>query len=141
MKNRVGFWGAFFILAGISAAGIAQSATQPPDQVSRFGPYVVTKSFKTSPYNVDKKTTSMSRVIDYRGLDLTSDADVAKLETRVRQVAEDICQELDRRNPRTIYTSVPEAKNCVADTSETALADVRAKVAMARANRQSAQKQ
>jgi len=139
MKNRTRLLDAIVVLAAMAVADIAQSAPPPAEQVARSGPYVVKKAFKTEPYSVSKTVTHMSRDIDYKGLDLTSDADVARLEARVGHVAAEICGELDRRHPDWLHTSAGEEKNCTKTASESALADVRTAVAMARAKGQSAQ--
>jgi UrcA family protein len=140
MKSKVRVLDAILVLAAISAADIAQSAPPPAEQVTRSGPYLVNKTVKTQPYTLPKTITRMSLEIDYRGLDLTSDGDVARLETRVRQAAADICGQLAQRHPGWVYHSAGEEKNCTRNTSESALADVRTAVAIARSDRQSAQK-
>jgi len=137
MRNQVSFLGAVCALAAISATDIAQSSDQVPDQVTQSGPYVIRKSFTSEPYSAPRTITRMSRGISYRDLDLTSDADVAKLEVRVKQTAEEICRQLDRP-PKSISISPKDMKTCVRSASENALADVRAAVASARGNSQSA---
>jgi UrcA family protein len=139
MKNQISFLGALLALAVISAADIAQSASQPTEQVTQHGPYLVKKTFTDEPYNASRTITSVSRDISYQGLDLTRDGDVTLLEARIRRVAEDICRELDRDHPKTIDPSAGRAKNCVETTSQSALAEVRTRVAAVRANSQSAE--
>ena len=138
MRNQVSFLGAVFALAAISATDIAQSAIQTPDQVTSSGPYVIHKSFTSEPYSAPRTTTRMSRGISYRDLDLASDADVAKLEVRVRRSAEEVCRQLDRPT-KSMPVSRNDMKACVKNASENAMADVRALVASARANSQAAQ--
>jgi len=139
MKNQISFLGALLALAVISATDIAQSASQPTEQVTQHGPYLVKKTFTDEPYNASRTITSVSRDISYQGLDLTRDGDVTLLEARIRRVAEDICRELDRDHPKTIDPSAGRAKNCVEITSQSALAEVRTRVAAVRANSQSAE--
>jgi|1185.fasta_scaffold258949_2 UrcA family protein len=138
MRNQVSFLGAIFALAAISATDIAQSAIQAPDQVTQSGPYVIRKSFTSEPFSAPRTITRMSRGISYRDLDLTSDADVAKLEARVKQTAQEVCRQLDRP-PKSISVSRNDVKACIRNASENALADVRTAVASARANNQAAQ--
>src|SRR5262249_45817327 len=139
MKSKIRLLEAIVVLTVLSVADAAQAAPPPAEQVTRSGPYLVKKTFKTDPYSITKTTTHMSLDIDYRSVDLTSDAEVAKLEARVRQAAGEICGELARRHPRSIYTAPGEEKACTKDASDSALANVRTAVAAARAKSQSAQ--
>jgi len=136
MKNSILCLSAIVIFAGTTAV-VAQSAGQ--EDVTVFAPYVIkkttTRDFKSSPVT----TIKMSRDISYQGLDLTSDTDVATLEARVKQAAEDVCNELEKRSPKSGYTAVAEDKNCAAKAAENALDEVRTVVAAARSNSQSAQ--
>src|SRR5689334_15510905 len=120
MKTRLDVLALIVFFGGITLADFAQSANQPAEQVTRSGPYVVKKTFTAEPYNVPRTTTSVSRDINTQDLDLTSDGDVAKLEARVRQVAEDVCRQLDQRRPRSTDISRDQVKNCVKITSESA---------------------
>jgi len=79
MKNQISFLGALLALAVISATDIAQSASQPTEQVTQHGPYLVKKTFTDEPYNASRTITSVSRDISYQGLDLTRDGDVTLL--------------------------------------------------------------
>ena len=133
MRNKLLALDAIVVLTAISVADIAQSAPPPPEQVTRSGPYLVNKTVETEAYSLPKTVTRMSLDIDYRGLDLTRDTDVARLEARVRQAAADICGELARQHPGWVYPSAGEEKNCARKASESALADVRTLVAAARA--------
>ena len=136
MKNSILCLSAIVIFAGTTAVA-AQSVGQ--EDVTVFAPYVVTKTttrdFKSSPVT----TIKMSRDISYHGLDLTSDADVATLEARVKQAAEDVCNQLDKGYPKSGYVAVAEDKKCAAKAAENALDEVRTVVAAVRSNSQSAQ--
>jgi UrcA family protein len=134
MKNPVRFLSAILLLTSIAPpVAVAQSAGQPVEEVTVFAPYVVKKSVTKAPRSLPVSTINMSRGISYHGLDLTADADVATLETRVRQGAEDICKELDRRYPKTAYIAVQEDKECAKNAAESAMVEVRTVVAAVRA--------
>jgi UrcA family protein len=100
---------------------------------------VVKKTVDKKPKSLPVTTVNMSQGISYHGLDLTSDADVATLEGRVRQAAEDICKELDRRYPKSVYIPVEEDKDCAKNAAENAMVEVRTVVSAVRSG-QSAQK-
>src|SRR5689334_11886049 len=112
MKNQVHILAAAVLLSSIvSPVAVAQSS-QPSEEVTVFAPFVVKKIPSRAPKSGAVTTINMSRGISYHGLDLTSDADVATLNSRVQQAADDVCNELDRRYPKSIYVPVDEDKDC-----------------------------
>jgi UrcA family protein len=131
MKKQILFLGAIFLLAGMSSITVAQS-TEPTEEVTVFAPYVVTKTVSKKPKSIPVTTINMSRGISYHGLDLTSDADVATLESRVKQAADDICNELDKRYSRGNFARVDQDKDCAKNAADSALTEIRLVVAAAR---------
>ena len=138
MKKSILFLSAIVILAGTSAA-IAQTVGQ--EDVTVFAPYVVNKTMSRDSTKSAVTTINMSRDISYHGMDLTSDADVATLEARVKQAAEDVCNELDKRYSKSAYTAVDDDKNCAAKAAQNGLDELKTVVAAARSGGQSAKAQ
>lgn len=110
-------------LTVLSNAAQAQDALTPAakdtaqETTTVYPPYVETHKVihptgsKTSPPAVE--ATSLSRGVTYSDLDLSQPTGVILLERRVRVAAADVCNELDRRYPKGIYTPVPFYQNCV----------------------------
>ena len=75
---------------------------------------------------------TISRNASFHDLELKSEVDVATLEGRVMQAAWNICHELDRKYPPTIYVPLSNSKSCQADAASSGLMQVEALVAAAR---------
>ncbi|HET7085537.1 MAG TPA: UrcA family protein [Rhizomicrobium sp.] len=132
MKNKFRILSALVLLSSIiSPAAIAQSS-QPSEEVTVFAPFVVKKIPSRDVKSGAVTTINMSRDVSYHGLDLTSDADVATLQTRVQQAAEDVCKELDRRYSKTSYMAVDEDKDCVKNAADNAMQEAKAVISAAR---------
>jgi UrcA family protein len=147
MKRQMLFLGAIFLLAGMSSTTIAQPSApaaqstesamaqtiEPVEEVTVFAPFIVTRTVERGrPRSIPVSTINMSRGINFHDLDLTNDTDVATLETRVRQAADDICRELGRRFPRGRFAISNHDRNCAKNASDSALIEVREVVAAAR---------
>lgn len=133
MKNQFRFLGAIVFLSSVTFPVVAQSAAEPAEEVTVFAPYVVKKTVTRQVRSIPVTTINMSRAISYHGMDLTSDSEVAALEARVKQAAEDVCNELDKRYPKSAYIPVAEDKDCAKNAAENAMAEVRIVVAAVRA--------
>jgi UrcA family protein len=132
MKNQSGALAVIVLLSGIAVPAVAQSASEPTEEVTVFAPYVVTKTVTKPLRSIPVTTMNMSRSISYHGLDLTSDTDVATLDARVKQAADDVCKELERRYPKARYASVEDDKNCAKNAYDSTMSEVRTVVAAAR---------
>jgi UrcA family protein len=143
MKKQMLYLGAIFLLAGMSSTTIAQPAAQstdsamaqsiePVEEVTVFAPFVVTRTVERRPKSIPTATINMSRGVNFHDLDLTSDTDVATLETRVRQAADDICRELARRFPRGRFARANADRDCAKNASDAALIEVKEVVATVR---------
>ena len=146
MKKQILFLSAICLLAGISSTIMAQpsapaaqstdsamaQSTEPVEEVTVFAPFVVTRTVERRPKSIPVATINMSRGVNFHDLDLTSDTDVATLETRVRQAADDICRELGRRFPRGRFARANADRDCAKNASDSALVEVREVVATVR---------
>lgn len=131
MKLQTALASALLLTSGLTYPVSAQQAAEPGEHVTVFAPYVLQKSLSGSA-RAPVMTVTISRNVSYQDLDLTTDQGVAALEGRVRQAAQDICHELDRRYPATVYTPMPNSKNCVTDAASSGLMQVKAVAAAAR---------
>ena len=131
MKNQFGALSTVVLLSAMACPAVAQPA--PTEEVTVFAPYVVKKTVTKPLRSIPVTTVNVSRGISYHGLDLTSDTDVATLEARVKQTADDVCNELDRRFSKSVYNSVDDDKNCAKNAYDNAMSEVRTVVAAARA--------
>jgi UrcA family protein len=142
MKKQFLFLGAIFLLAGTTSITVAQAPAQssdttaqviePVEEVTVFAPFVVTRTVERRPKSIPVSTITMSRGVNFHDLDLSSEKDVATLETRVRQAADDICRELGRRFPTGRFARSNQNRDCVKNASDSALTEVREVVAAAR---------
>lgn len=78
----------------------------------------------TPPGLIDPEIISLTRAVNYSDLDLSNPAGMAALQTRIRNTARDICQELTRRFPRTQYVYVDP--DCVRKATDDGIETVRA---------------
>jgi UrcA family protein len=121
------WWKIATALVFCSATGMAAYAQEASEKVTVFAPYVVKKTTK------DRVTTiSVSRDVSYQDIDLTASDGQAALEARVRQAAQDVCRELDRRFITSAYVTVSSNKSCVKDAQAEAMVQVRNVVAAAK---------
>jgi len=147
MKKQILFLGAILLLAGTSSAIMAQSTApasqstdtamaqtiEPVEEVTVFAPFIVTRTVERGrPRSIPTATINMSRGVNFHDLDLTSDADVATLETRVRQAADDICRELTRRFPRGRFARANADRDCARNATDSAMTEVKEVVATVR---------
>ena len=103
-----------------SAVTLPAFAQEETENVTVFAPYVVKKS-NTGLGRNHVTTVSVSRAVAYDDLDLTSPDGQATLETRVKQTANDVCKELDKRYP----ASMSENKTCVREAVTEAMVQVK----------------
>lgn len=110
---------------------LAQS--EPAEKITVFAPYIV-KKVTSGPSRSPVTTITMTRDVGYQDVDLKSEIGVTILVGRVRQAAEEVCRELDRRYPRSVYVPVTEDKDCANKASADGMMQVYAVVAAARAS-------
>jgi UrcA family protein len=122
------FAGASLLL--LAAPAYAQLDAQSDETITVRPPYVVTKSTSGAPR--ERTTTyTISRVVPYGDLDLKSDAGVQNLEGRVRDAANGVCGEIDRRYPDQVYAPV-EGGDCANNAVAQAAPQVRGAIKHAR---------
>lgn len=110
---KVHFVLALFLAQTIAAA--AQPAAQPAEEVMVFAPFVI-KDTTSGPLHARVRTITVSRTVSYQDLDLTKDDEVAKLESRIRTAAKDVCMQLRGRYPGSTVDNYLECKrNATAD--------------------------
>jgi UrcA family protein len=129
MKLQIALASAAMLLSGLTDWAAAQQAAQPSEEVTIFAPYLIQK-IVTGPTGAPAMMVTNSRNVSYHDLDLKTDADVATLEGRVRQAAQDICQELDQRYSPQIYVRI--SKHCAIDAANVGLTQLKALVAAIR---------
>ena len=79
-----------------------------------------------APGLLNPEIVSLTRAVSYADLDLSKAADVAELETRVKNTAKDVCQELNRRYPRNGGQYVYGSADCVKKATDDGLDIVKA---------------
>ena len=80
----------------------------------------------TPPGLTNPEIISLTHAVSYSDLDLSKASDLAELETRVRNTARDVCQELSRRYPRTGGQYVYANLDCVKKATDDGMVTVRA---------------
>ena len=122
MHTTLKFAAALSVLAAVTLPAFAQE--EATENVTVFAPYVVKKT--TSGMSKDRVTTvKVSRDVSYQDLDLTTTDGKAQLETRVKDAAADVCKELDRRFPTSVYVPVGSNKDCVKNAIAEVMAEVK----------------
>ena len=123
MKDCTKFVAAILFLSASSVAAFA--ADEPSENVTVFAPYVV-KKVESGGLTKERTTTvTVSRDVSYKDLDLATADGRTALETRVQQMARDVCSELARRYPSNVYVPVTSNKTCVKDAINEAMIQVR----------------
>ena len=121
---------AVFLSVAIAIPAFAQS--EPSEIVTVFAPYLVKKA-QTGRGRTPVATVSVSRSVSYQDIDLTTEMGKIMLAGRVRQAAQDVCNELERRFSRSIYVPLAEDKDCAKNAENEAMGQVDAVVAASRA--------
>jgi len=93
--------------------------------VTVFAPYVVKKVYGGPP-RARISTITLSRQVSYGDLDLATGPGATILVERVRGAARDICRELDRRYPRSVYVPVTREEKCAKRATEDGMMQVNA---------------
>lgn len=105
----------------VTAIVPALAAPEPGEEVTIFGPYTV----KTAPTGQPRiNSYSVSRDVGVKDLDLATAEGRAVAEARVKQMARDVCTELDRRFPPKMYIPQTDARDCVKDAVTEAMAKI-----------------
>ena len=121
------------LLVSQDIVALAEPLGLPTEEVTVYAPYIVKKS-APGPSRSPVTVVTISRHVSYHGMNLKTDEGVTLLETHVKQVAEEICSELDRRYPKSIYVPVTQDKDCAKNAAENGLLQVKAIVAAVRAS-------
>ena len=107
-------------MTGASSTAFAQAggASSASEQVIIHAPEIIRRNLPrngpgTPPGLLNPEIISLSRAVSYADLNLAKASDVTELETRVKDTARDICQELDRQFPKTGGQYVRANVDCV----------------------------
>jgi len=131
--------GAFLCgFAGASSPAIAQApppSYETSEQVIVRAPYVVRRepaSRSAAPTGFkNPELISLSRAVSYADLDLSKPPGVAELQTRVRNTAIQVCQELNERYPKAGGQYVYANTDCVKKATDDGMGVVRQITAVA----------
>jgi UrcA family protein len=130
-KKLIAAYGTFVILGltilPVTLTSTPAAAKAETEQVTVAGPYTVTRQdigriAGTGGWE-EKEKLSVSKQVSYSDLDLSKPTDVDVLKDRVKHAARDVCRELSRRFPATIYIPV-DSDNCVHDATKDGLTKV-----------------
>jgi len=102
-----------FTLGGTTMA-LAQQATDEAEEVVVIGAPITRQEEGRSYTGMPKEVIELKRQISYADLDLTKDADVQTLQTRIHDVAEESCQKLAEMFPLK-FIDQGEVGRCVDD--------------------------
>lgn len=121
------YWGMLLVLGpGTICAGPAL-ARAPSEEMNVYqSPYTIRQEPVTRGWGKQMPETriSVGTNVSYADLDLQKKgADVATMTDRIRDAARDVCSELNRRYPESIYVPVSSG-NCVRDATNQALAQL-----------------
>jgi UrcA family protein len=136
--------GLMFAAVGASLCGfvsanspaVAQAAPASPEVTEEIivrGPYIVRREplAARNRYGLtNPEIISVSRAVSYADIDLSKGPGANELEKRIRDTANDVCQELNRRYPRSgIYIYV--STDCVKSATDDAMAVAKQVIAAA----------
>jgi UrcA family protein len=127
------------ILFGLAAASgwAATSSTSTPaaepatheanEEIIIHAPEMVVKRMPTDPRPLRLQNAEVitgEKAVTFVDLDLSKPGDVMELQRRISDTARDICQELNRRYPRTRFQVVVD-RDCVKTATDEAMAVVK----------------
>ena len=122
---------AHLLLAAMGAGFVALSGpaiAQPIEEIVVTAPPIYEEVANAPSANTGPSDRiTVTHYINYSGLDLTTDAGVAELESRVQNSAEAVCKQLDK-----LYPLITPDKDCVREAAEGGMQQVRAAIADAR---------
>ena len=126
--------GAVLCASAIANGTALAQATGPSAQVTEEviirAPDVVRRQLPrsgpgTPPGLTNPEIVSLTRAVSYSDLDLSKASDVTELETRVKNTARDVCQELNRRFPKANNQYVYANTDCVKKATDDGMEVVR----------------
>lgn len=97
----------------------AQEMALPTEAVTVYAPYAVHK-VQTGTTRSPALSVTLFQRVSYHDLDLVKEGDAQELKQRIHAAAADICRELDRRYPRTIYAPISATRHCAQDAEKAA---------------------
>ena len=107
----------FVTTSSPAVAQAVSASSEANEEVTIRAPYVVRREPAPrvgAPSGFrNPELISLSRVVSYADLDLSRASGIAELQTRVRNTARDVCQELNTRYPRTGGQYVYANTDCV----------------------------
>jgi UrcA family protein len=112
--------------AGPNGPAVAQGDADSPEaneHITIHAPEYVVKRKPISgrQYNLaNAEVISVSRAVNYADLNLSKPADVEELKKRITETAKDVCQELNRRYPKSSFQVVVD-KDCVKSAVDDAM--------------------
>jgi UrcA family protein len=118
-------------VAGLVTPLRAQSSdsNRPEQVIVEASPFTIQRTPSRRQYRlVRPERVSISLPVDYADLTLSKPADAAEFERRIREAAKEVCQELDRRVPRSHFDIVLDP-DCLKQTTEKALVMARRAIA------------
>ena len=106
-----------------AAQNTAAAVAQGTEQLIIRAPEIVRRPLPRNgpgvpPGLTNPEIISLTRAVSYSDLDLSKTSDVAELQTRIRNTARDVCQELVTRYPKAngyVYANVDCVKKAVDD--------------------------
>ncbi len=119
MKGTMTIVTALFVLTSVPAFAAAETT----EKVTVVPPYVVTKA-TTGLFNRKQTSITISRNVGYGDLDLNTPQGQSALQSRVREAAAGVCNELDRRYGATFNTPA-KSGNCIQTASADAMMQAR----------------
>jgi UrcA family protein len=110
----------------------APALAQPQEEITVTAPYEVhRKDAGRAASGAAIEVISLTRHVTYSGLDLTKQADVTELESRIKRTAKEACKQLDSLYPEAIYPSMPSNQNCIKAATDEGMTQVKAATAAA----------
>jgi UrcA family protein len=109
--------------AGSSAPTAGPATHEENEQIIIHAPEMVVKRMPTNPrpYSLQNaEVITGEKSVNFADLDLSKPADVTELQKRISETARDICQDLNRRYPRTQFQVVVD-RDCVKSATDEAM--------------------
>ena len=94
-------------------------AANPTEEIIVVAPYLVhKKTLVGTSHRLPVYSVTVERQVSYAGLDLSTSSGAMELQNRVDDAAKEVCAELDRKYPKSVYPPISDTKHCVDTASK-----------------------
>jgi UrcA family protein len=94
-------------------------AANPSEEVVVVAPYLVhKKTLLGTQHRLPVYSVTVERNVSYADIDLGTPSGATELQNRVDDAAKEVCAELDRKYPKSVYPPISDTRHCVETASK-----------------------